>query len=1267
MSNFVHLHIHDEYSYLDSTIKTEKLVERAVEMKMPAVVQTNHHNIDGCVRLWNLAKSAGIKPILGCELYVVKDHIVKVENEKRYHITVLVKNKKGFANLCRLLTTSWLEGLNKKPRISLDKILEYGEGLIVLSGCSSSPFNVYPEYVKKFVDIFGEDFYFEIMPFPNDFVGKRPDDWYFFEHLKRVKEFSKKYNRELVMTNDVHYLEDSHHYFREVIRRIQFNKKLSDPTYTPTVVQGMSLKSREEIKQLALQQGIFDELDIERSLDNTMKVAERIEFELEKYEPVLPVPEEYSGINEHDALKDLCWKGLRRLGKDKDPAYVERLNAELERIIPRFTTYFLIVHEMVSWVKSNDILVGPGRGSVGGSLVAYALGITNVDPLKYDLLFERFISEGRIDLPDIDMDFEDTKRDKIIQHLKEKYGEYNVASVSTFSTLRGRMVIRDVGRICELPVSDVESLVSIVIPRQSGDSRADLTAEDAFIHFENGKKFKDKYPQIAECIVNLEGLNRQKGVHAAGVVVHAEDLRLCGKGVLEIAKEGTVVNWDKRDLEHFGFTKYDILGLKTLSVLRSATKMIKENYDKDIDLQNMEFNDPKVYEMLSSGETFGVFQFQSISLQKFSKQVGISNFKELYDLSALHRPSGIKSGMITQYERRKRGYEEVVYPHTLLKPILKDTYGLPIYQEQVMYILHMAGIPWKTVDYVRKIISKSQGVEQMLKFREMYVKGCLERGLLNEEDANKVFDIIAHFGSYGFNKSHCVAYSMLTYYTAWLKKYYPREYFCAYLIHRGEEELVLRELKKLGTSIKLPHVNVSDVSWSMKNKEIVCGLSAIKGLGERTSSKIVEERKRRGEYTSIEDFAKRAGVGKSVLELLSKAGALDGLLPEDMNASLFEEVNSNIPKISEKEKLSKAVEVMPFLQMLDVFGGYRRLVEYLKNIWSTEGGRITKSVEVDASKPFQEKLYLFGQLGAIKYGYRENVRDVAGTADNLGAAYVYLTDDDGHIMVVIPEDEVLNNQGYVASLGGRVVIVESFQKRRRSNVVSTKIRKMEDVSKGDVSGLPVDFFKKVYADIMSALKELKCVNKCSAVGNYVPIEVGTYKIMIVGEAPGTEENKVGRPFVGRAGKLLFDSLSNYGLTREMFCISNAMKCLPSATGKISSQNDVSKCFSNLLKREIEIIQPTVILCLGGTFAKLLGKKNITSCAGTVEWNENVGCFVVYCLHPASVLYHRENEKMFLLGVENFARLLCKEELIKVETGETDVKAEEQEYEYEYEE
>jgi uracil-DNA glycosylase family 4 len=622
--------------------------------------------------------------------------------------------------------------------------------------------------------------------------------------------------------------------------------------------------------------------------------------------------------------------------------------------------------------------------------------------------------------------------------------------------------------------------------------------------------------------------------------------------------------------------------------------------------------------------------------------------------------------MITQYEKRKKGYEKVAYPHSSLEPILKDTYGLPVYQEQVMYILHMAGIPWKTVDYVRKIISKSQGIEQMLKFREMYVKGCLEKGLLSEEEANKVFDIIAHFGSYGFNKSHCVAYSMLTYYTAWLKRYYPKEYFCAYLMHRGEEELVLRELKRLGISVKFPHVNVSDVSWSMKNKEIVCGLSAIKGLGEKISSKIVEERKRRGEYTSIEDFVRRTGVGKTVLELLSKAGALDGLLPEDMDTSLFGNANPDAPRVSEKEKLSNIVEVMPFLRMLDVFGGYRKFVEYLKSLWSTVGGRITKSVEVDASNLFQEKLYLFGQMGTVKYGYRENIREaaIAGTADNLGAAYAYLTDDDGHIMVVIPEEEVLNNQEYIAGLCGKVVVVESFQKYHRSNVVSTKIWKMEEVSKGNISGLPINFFQEVGTGVVNALKELKCISRCSAVGNYVPIEVGKYRIMIVGEAPGNEENKTGRPFVGRAGKLLFDALSNYGLAREMFCISNVMKCLPSVSGKITSQNDVNKCFSSFLKREIEIIQPTVILCLGGTFAKLLGKKNITSCAGAVGWNENVGCFVVYCLHPASVLYHRENEKMFLLGIENFARLLCKEELVKIETNETDVKAEEQEYEYE---
>jgi len=1285
--NFTHLHTHTEYSYLDTAVRLFDLIPYLKEKGFSSYAITDHANIDGCVRFYNECKGAGIKPIIGCELYVVKDISIKEKGEKRYHLTVLCKNQKGFESLCTLLTKANLEGMFYKPRVSLDDVLKTGEGLIVLSGCSSSPFYIYSDYVEKFKERFKDDFYLEVQPFATNWRGDRDGDWYYFDLLKRIREWREVYGIKTVMTNDVHYIREEDEIVQQVALAIRDNKKWKDPTRRRFNVKGLFVRTREQMVEEAKKQGIFTEEQINEFLDNTNEIADKVEFEMHKREPVLPVPDEFADKDEHQALVDLCIGKLKERNLDKDERYVSRLSMELEAIVPKFTRYFLIVYDLVSWARSHGIFVGPGRGSVAGSLVAYLLGVTLVDPLKYDLLFERFISPGRIDLPDVDMDFEDRRRKEIFEYLKSKYGEYNVAYISSFSLMKGRQVLRDIGRVFEIPVSRVSEMTSVIASRNVGNGHySTSTVRDAFTVFDTGKKFVKDYPSYASYATKLEGLIRQTGIHAAGIVISLQDLRFSGNCVLKRDEEGNLaVNWDKRDLEFFGLVKYDILGLTTLSILKDAAAMVKKSKGVDVhyEKQVRNMDDKNVYEMLSAGDTFGVFQLGSFGLSTFCKKIGVEDFRSICDLSALHRPSGIGSGIITKYEERKKGRKKITYAHKVLEPVLKSTFGLPFYQEQVMFMLNrLAGMPWRTVDYIRKIISKSQGIEQIMKFKQEFVAGCKRNGTLGEKKAEEVFEELKYFGSYGFNKSHCVCYSIIAYWTAWMKYYYPLEYFCSYLVNSpGKEEICLRELARRNIPYYMPDINLSEETWAVKEGRLICGLKGIKNIGDVQARRIVEERNRNGRFSNLYDFRRRVRVGSRVLRILTLAGALNSIITDEEYARIVNGVEDkpnqegiifgekegfaekSIALVDVRERRKYQREVVPFFAYDDVFGDHKELAEFISSCIP-----LVALKDLNSDRKKLREGFALGKVDEIKYGYRSGEANaVKGISNDLGSVYGNFRDGNDFAKIVFPRTFYKENAELVENLGGKSFVAEFYQPFAKNSVFVKRLWALDDISVGKIEGLGIDLMlpaeEKMVEDprFIQLLSRKDCSDLGKEYGRYVPLEVGAYRIMVVGEAPGKEEDEQGKPFVGSAGKLLWNTLKKYGLDRDYFFISNYVKCRP-PENKIKDMRKARICFENNLKVEIEIVKPTVILALGSIITKAFSGNKITEMAGKVRWNSYYNCFIVYCLHPASVLYHRENMEMFEAGIRNFARFLAGLNPVEVQTMKSDEGTEESEIE-----
>lgn len=905
--NFTHLHLHTQYSLLDGAIRLNDLFKRAKELEMPAIAMTDHGNMFGGIDFYTRAISAGIKPILGSEIYFTPgsrhdrrapkniktlDSQDEVEGKHQiHHLILLCKNITGYRNLCKLLSKAYQEGFYYKPRADVELLREYSEGLIATTACLKGEvgYNLFTgqderayQAAMKFREIYQDDFYLEIQEngIPEQIIVN-----------EKIISFAKEHSIPLVATNDAHYLTREDAAAQEVLMCIQTGKTFEDEKRMKLSTTEFYLKSPEEMRKAFHY--------VPEACDNTLKIADKCNLEIRwqddkgKQIYLLPTFEIKTEESEADYFARLSREGLEERFQgphfkemvakpnwesELKKVYTDRLEVEIGLIAQMgFTGYFLIVSDFIIWAKAQGIPVGPGRGSGAGSIVAYSLKITNVDPIPYNLLFERFINPERISMPDFDIDFCQDRRQEVIEYVTKKYGEEKVGQIITFGTLSAKAVLRDVSRVFALPYSEADTLAKL-IPEELG-----IELQEAIDKEPKLKELEDNDPKIRRILQigkRLEGLNRHAGIHAAGVIITNEPLvNYCP--LFKGAKGEQVVQFDKDFSEKIGLVKFDFLGLKTLTVISNASKLIQRDLKPDFDIEFIDYTDRPVYDLISDGQTIGVFQLESSGMQDLCKRIKPDSIDDITAINALYRPGPMGSGMHLEFAEIKHGQKPEIYSFEELKPVLKDTYGIIVYQEQVMNIARVvAGYSLGQADMLRRAMGKKKA-EEMQMHKEIFRKGAVERGF-NEEKAIQLFDLMEKFAEYGFNKSHAVAYSVISFQTAFLKKYYPAQFFAALLgteINNKEKiTIYIQEAKDFGIDILPPDVNESLWLFNVIGSTIRFGLGAIKGVGESAVEEIVRERTENGPFKGFVDFCERINlkaVNKRVFESLIKVGAFD--------------------------------------------------------------------------------------------------------------------------------------------------------------------------------------------------------------------------------------------------------------------------------------------------------------------------------------------------------------------------------------------------------
>ncbi|MBV51296.1 MAG: DNA polymerase III subunit alpha [Nitrospinae bacterium] len=928
-SNFAHLHLHTPYSLLDSSLRQDALFKRAAEFKMPAVAMTDHGNMFGAVEFYNGAKKHGLKPIIGCEVYVAPEsrHDKKDKHELRdasYHLILLAQNETGYKNLIKLVTKGYMEGFYYKPRIDKELLAELSNGLIALSSCGRGEIahNINKENIPRAIKI--ADQYRDIMGQGNFFLELQDHKMEYEERInKELVKIGDKLSIPLVATNNCHYLDREDFHAHETLLCLQTGKTMSDQYRMRYPSDEYYFKSPEEMMQL------FSE--IPEAIENTVKIAERCDLEMDFNKlnfPDYPVPESYtlesylaeqtnSGLEER-------FKEMTSHGIEYDPAlYRERLQEELG-IIERmgYPGYFLIVWDFIDYARKNDVPVGPGRGSAAGSLVAYSLRITDVDPLLYDLLFERFLNPERVSMPDIDIDFCMDKRDNVIKYVTEKYGgNQNVTQIITFGSMNAKGVLRDVGRVLDMPYGEVDKLAKLV------PNRLGITLDDAFkqeSRFKSMRRENDKVAELLDFALNLEGLPRHCSTHAAGVVISSKPLtnflplyKFPSKGKGE--QEEVVTQFSMGSVEKLGLLKMDFLGLKTLTVIDNALRLIKESLDIDLDIAAISMSDPDTYKLLCDARTLGVFQLESSGMRDLLKKMKPDCFEDVIALLALYRPGPLESGMVDDYIKRKHGKLQEKYELPQLKDVLKETNGVILYQEQVMRIASvLAGFSLGDADLLRRAMGKKKP-EEMEAQREKFMVGA-EGKEINPKKAKTVFDLMEKFAGYGFNKSHSTAYALISYHTAYLKTHYPLQFFGALITaDMDNTDKVIRyinDCRDMGIKVMPPEVNESMKDFTISNDHLIFGLGAIKNVGSSAIDTIIETRKEKGKFSSLREFCESIDlrlVNRRVVESLIKSGACDSLSP---NRSAMVD---DIPAAMEMGQAKQRDQLLGQSSMFDTF------------------------------------------------------------------------------------------------------------------------------------------------------------------------------------------------------------------------------------------------------------------------------------------------------------------------------------------------------------
>lgn len=932
MSNFVHLHCHTEYSLLDGAIRINDLCARAKDFGMPAAAITDHGNMFGAAYFYMACKDVGIEPIIGCEVYVNRDYTDTSSElaRVRHHLVLLAQSYVGYQNLLKLVSKSWLQGFHYKPRVDKNVLRDHSEGLIALSAClageiprtllganrfipGGGSFDDAINLTKEFSAMFPERFYLEIQS------NTLPQQALLNTRMLELAEATKL---PLVATNDCHYLNASDVEAHDILLCIQTQAKVTDEKRMRFDATDLYYKSAEEMETA------FSH--VPQALDNTLKIAEQcagLELQLKAppyHFPVYDLPE---GRTLEEEFYQLSREGLkRRLEKHPEPEtlnpqqYWDRLDMELGVILEMgFPGYFLIVQDFINWAKEKGIPVGPGRGSAAGSVVAWALRITNLDPLPYKLFFERFLNIERISMPDIDVDFCEDRRLEVLDYVVGKYGKDKVAQIATFGTMKAKGVVRDVGRALGVPFSETTRIAKMIPTDLSMTLRKALDTVP-----ELSDLYKNDAPtrKLLDVCMRLEGLSRHASTHAAGVVVSdmpMDDYLPLFKG----KKDELVTQFDMKVVEKVGLVKFDFLGLRTMTLIHNALKNIELQGKEVPDLDSLLFNDPLVYDVYTRGDTDGIFQVESSGMRKYLRMLKPNCFEDLIAMLALYRPGPLNSGMVDEFIQRKHGEIPVTYPLPELENCLRDTYGVIVYQEQVMQIAQIAAqYTLGGADLLRRAMGKKKP-EEMAKQRSIFLEGALGLGV-DEKIANEIFDLMEKFAEYGFNKAHSAAYAVVSYHTAFLKHYFKVEFMAALLSSEiGNQDKILKYVaacRDMGIEVLPPTVQQSYRAFSARGDALVFGLGGIKNVGEEAINEIVRAREEAGEYRSLYDMCVRVNlrkVTKRVLESLIKGGACDcfGVSRAALLASLDMAVAKAQKKL--KEKQSNQVSLLAFAPMVE--------------------------------------------------------------------------------------------------------------------------------------------------------------------------------------------------------------------------------------------------------------------------------------------------------------------------------------------------------------
>jgi len=874
MTEYTHLHVHTNFSILDGAANIDVMMKKAADTGMKALAITDHGNMYGVMHFTKAAAKYGIKPIIGCEVYVAEGS----RHEKRgkedrsgYHLILLAKNKQGYENLSRLCSIGYIEGFYYTPRIDKEVLRKYSEGIIASSACLGGEvpqaimegnISKAESIIEEHIDIFGDDYYLELQRhgIPEQEIVN-----------KQMLLFAEKYNLKVIATNDCHYINAEDAKAHDILICLQTGKDLDDQNR-------MRYSGQEYLKTPEEMAGLFK--DIPQALSNTAEIVDKIEsYQImrEILLPVFPLPEGFE--NEDDFLHHITWEGAQKFYDEITPEVKDRLDLELKIIKDMgFAGYFLIVQDFINEARKMGVAVGPGRGSAAGSAVAFCTGITSIDPIKYNLLFERFLNPERISMPDIDIDFDDEGRDSVMDYVIKKYGRTRVAQIVTFGTMAAKSSIRDVARVLKLPLPEADRLAKLV-PEKPGTSLADAYKDVP----ELAQALDDQNPLIRETLKYakiLEGSNRQTGVHACGVIIGPTDLIDCIPLSTQKDSDLPVTQYDGKFVESVGMLKMDFLGLKTLTIIKEAVRNIKRRHGVEIDPEKIPLEDELTFKLYQAGDTIGTFQFESAGMRKYLKELKPTNIEDLIAMNALYRPGPMD--FIPDFVNRKHGIEKTEYPHPWLEEILTPTYGIMVYQEQIMQAAQiMAGYSLGAADILRRAMGKKKP-EEMERQKSIFVEGAFNKGV-DKKKAEDIFNVMAKFAMYGFNRSHSAAYSVVAYRTGYLKAHYPAEYMAAVLTNNLSDikkiTFFMEECQRQNIDVLGPDVNESALNFVVNDKGIIrFGLGAIKGVGEGAVENIVTEREENGPYKSFFDFMSRISlrsVNKRVIESLAMAGAFD--------------------------------------------------------------------------------------------------------------------------------------------------------------------------------------------------------------------------------------------------------------------------------------------------------------------------------------------------------------------------------------------------------